>query len=187
MKRSILVSLLSLELFSPLAVADVADSSITGFTLKTTIVIQATTDDVYGRIIHNVDDWWNPSHTFSGDAHNLSIEEKPLGCFCEKLPNRGSVRHMEVVLLAPGKTIGMIGALGPLQSIAATGSMRIQLSPSEGGTKLEVVYAVGGYLPAGLNTWAAPVDSVVTEQFTRLKNYIERGDPAAKPDAAKRP
>jgi hypothetical protein len=31
-----------------------------------------------------------------------------------------------------------------------------------------------------MNTWAAPVDSVLTEQFTRLKNYIERDSPAPK-------
>jgi hypothetical protein len=31
-----------------------------------------------------------------------------------------------------------------------------------------------------MNTWAAPMDSVLREQFTRLKNYIEHGDPAPK-------
>jgi hypothetical protein len=41
---------------------------------------------------------------------------------------------------------------------------------------------VTGYLPAGMNTWAAPVDSVLTEQVTRLKNYVERGDPAKAAD-----
>jgi hypothetical protein len=87
---------------------------------------------------------------------------------------------MEVVMLVPGKTLGLTGALGPLQSIAAAGNMRIQLSPADGGTKLDVTYLVTGYLPAGMNTWAAPVDSVLTEQFTRLKNYIEHGTPAPK-------
>jgi hypothetical protein len=58
--------------------------------------------------------------------------------------------------------------------------MQIQLTPAEGGTKVEVTYAVGGYLAAGLNTWAGPVDGVLKQQFTRLKNSIEKGDPAAK-------
>jgi len=58
--------------------------------------------------------------------------------------------------------------------------MRIQLTPADGGTKVEVTYAVGGYVAAGLNTWAAPVDGVLKEQFTRLKNALEKGDPAAK-------
>ena len=57
--------------------------------------------------------------------------------------------------------------------------MQIQLSPADGGTKVEVTYAVGGYLAVGLNTWAAPVDGVLKEQFTRLKNLVEHGDPAA--------
>jgi uncharacterized protein YndB with AHSA1/START domain len=163
---------------------EVVDSSANGFTTKTMLSIQASPETVYRAVIH-VGDWWNSQHTFSGNSHNLSIEEKAGGCFCEKLPNDGGVRHMEVVFLAPGKTIALAGGLGPLQSIAATGSMRIQLSSADGGTKLEVTYAVVGYLPAGMNTWAAPVNSVVAEQFTRLKNYVEHGDPAPKESAPK--
>jgi hypothetical protein len=127
-----------------------------------------------------VGDWWNSEHTYSGNSHNLSIESKAMGCFCEKLPNEGSVRHMEVVMLVPGKALGLTGALGPLQLIAATGNLGIQLSPTDGGTRLDVTYAVAGYLPAGMNTWSTPVDAVLTEQFTRLRNYIEHGSPAPK-------
>jgi len=162
------------------AMAEVVDAASNGFTVKTTLRIQAAPEDVYRRLIDHVGDWWSSEHTFSGDSHNLSIEGKAMGCFCEKLPNEGRVRHMEVVFLAPGKTLGLTGALGPLQSIAAAGNMRVQLSPADRGTKLEVTYAVTGYLPAGMNAWAAPVDSVLTEQFTRLKNYIEHGNPAFK-------
>ena len=114
-----------------------------------------------------------------GNSHNLSIEEKPMGCFCEKV-GKGAVRHMEVVFFAPGQTLVMTGGLGPLQSLGIAGSMRFQLSKTQGGTKLEVTYAVGGYSPGGLNQLAAPVDSVLTQQVTRLKNLVERGDPAAK-------
>jgi hypothetical protein len=159
--------------------ADVVDSASGGFTVRTTLNIQAAPEAVYRRLI-NVGDWWNPAHTFSGNSHNLRIEEKAMGCFCEKLPNEGSVRHMEVVFLAPGKMLVMSGALGPLQSMAATGSMTIQLAAAEGVTKLAVTYAVTGYLPAGMNTLAVPVDGVLKEQFTRLKNLVEQGDPAGK-------
>ena len=88
---------------------------------------------------------------------------------------------MEVVFLAPGKALVLAGGLGPLQSLAATGSMAIQLAPADSGTKLDLTYSVSGYVPAGLNTWAAPVDSVLQRQFMRLKNYVEHGDAAAKP------
>jgi len=167
------------------AMSEVVDSSPGGFTTKTTLNIQASPDAVYRTVIHNVGDWWNSEHTFSGSSHNLSIEEKPGGCFCEKLPDNGGVRHMVVVFLAPGKSITLSGGLGPLETIAATGTMRIQLSAVEGGTKLEMTYAAAGYLPAGMNTWAAPVAAVLTEQFTRLKNYVEHGDPAPKDSGRK--
>ena len=160
--------------------AEIADSSATGFTVKVALTIQAAPDAVYGKLVRNVGDWWNPMHTFSGDAHNLSIEEKPQGCFCEKLPNGGGVRHLQVLTVAPGKSLVLSGALGPLQALAATGSLSIDLAAADGGTKLNVTYAVTGYLKSGMNTFAAPVDTVITEQFTRLKKYVERGDAAAK-------
>jgi hypothetical protein len=156
--------------------AAVADSSAAGFTVKITLNIQATPDDVYRRLVHNVGDWWNPAHTFSGEARALTIDNRAPGCFCERLPNLGTARHMEVVMAAPGEKLVMLGALGPLQPLAVTGAMTIDLSPDARGTKLVATYAVGGYSPAGLNTWAAPVDSVLTEQFTRLKNYVEHGN-----------
>jgi hypothetical protein len=166
---------------------EVMDSAANGFTVKTTLMIAASPDDVYRRLIHNVGDWWDAEHSFSGDSHNLSIEEKPMGCFCEKLPNQGSVRHMEVVFLAPGKAVGLSGALGPLLSIAEAGSMNIRFAAAEGGTKLDVTYAVTGYLAKGMNTWAAAVDAVVTQQFARLKAYAEKGDAGLKPGPSKRP
>jgi uncharacterized protein YndB with AHSA1/START domain len=159
------------------AAAEVADSSASGFTVKNSLSINAAPDEVYRRLLH-VGEWWNSEHTYSGDSHNLSIEAKAGGCFCEKLPNGGSVQHMEVLLAMPGRTLRMGGGLGPLQGIGAVGSLTIQFSQVGAGTKLTMTYAVAGYLPAGMNTWAVPVDSVLTGQFVRLKNYVERGDPA---------
>ena len=170
--RSVLFAFL---VTTTVAQAEVVDSSTSGFTVQTTLTIQAPPDDVYRKFIRNIGDWWSPAHTFSGDPHNLSIEEKAAGCFCEKLPNGGGVRHMEVVNLAPGKSVTLSGALGPLQSMAAAGTMTVQFSPAEGGTKLTVTYAVGGYTPGGMNALASAVDAVIAEQFTRLKNYVLHG------------
>jgi uncharacterized protein YndB with AHSA1/START domain len=163
------------------AAGEVVDSSSSGFTVRSTILIQAAPEVVYRDLIRDVGQWWDSAHTFSGDAHNLSIEEKPMGCFCEKLPNQGGVRHMEVVRFAPGKTLVLSGALGPLQSMAVAANMTIQISPAQNGSTLEATYAVTGYAPAGLNALAATVDEVLNQQFTRLKNYVEHGDPAPKP------
>jgi uncharacterized protein YndB with AHSA1/START domain len=163
-----------------LASAEVVDSSAAGFTIKTTVNIKASPDEVYRRLVGNVGDWWNPAHTFSGDAHNLRIEDRPGGCYCEKLPNNGFVRHLEVVFAAPGKRLVMSGALGPMQNVAAAGSMQIELTPVDGGTKLDLTYAVTGYQAKGMNTWAAPLNMVLGEQFTRFKNYVETGNAVSK-------
>jgi uncharacterized protein YndB with AHSA1/START domain len=165
-------------LLAPLvASAEVADSSPGGFTLKINLSVAASPADVYRAFVHSIGDWWDPGHTFSGNSHNLSIEDKASGCFCEKLPDGGGVRHMEVVYVSPGKQIVLNGGLGPLQSLATTGSMTVKFSPGEGGTKLEAAYAVGGYMPGGLNTLAPVVDGVLLVQLTRLKNYAEHREP----------
>ena len=160
--------------------AEVADSSSSGFTVKITANIQAPPEEVFRKFVHNVGDWWNSNHTWSGDAHNLTIDAKPMGCFCEKLPNGGGVRHMEVIYTSPGKALVMKGELGPMQVMAAAGSMQVQFNAAEGGTKLVVGYAVAGYFQGGLNTIAPKVDEVLIEQVARFKNYVEKKDPAAK-------
>jgi uncharacterized protein YndB with AHSA1/START domain len=181
MRISLLLASILLMLVPSWALGEVADSAVNGFTVKTTLNIQASPDDVYRKLVRNIGDWWDADHTFSGNSHNLTIEEKPAGCFCEKLPNGGGVRHMEVIYFAPGKQLVLSGGLGPLQSMAVTGSMTITLSPldADKATKLELTYAVVGYMPGGMNTLAAPVDGVLKQQFTRLKNYAEHGDPAS--------
>jgi len=173
------ISLL-LALSPAIARADVIDSAADGFTVKTTVNIHASPSDVYHRLIGNIGDWWNSAHTFSQDAHNLSIEERPMGCFCEKLQNQGFVRHMEVIYLQPGKMLRLSGAIGPLQTMALSAIATFSLSPEGEGTRLELTYRVGGYNPGGLTQMAPVVDHVWAEQIGRLKNYIETGNPARK-------
>jgi hypothetical protein len=184
MRCKILVLLLLCALPASLP-ADVADSAANGFTVKIVENIHAAPADVYNRLVHNVGDWWNSDHTFSGDAHNLSIDEKPMGCFCEKLANGGAVRHAEVIFYAPAKALVLSGVFGPLQKFGAAGTLSFAITPAGDGSKLEVTYAIGGYVPGGLNTWAAPVDSVLTEQITRLKSYVETGTPGVAGGAKK--
>ncbi|HEY2013693.1 MAG TPA: hypothetical protein VGH38_09350 [Bryobacteraceae bacterium] len=180
MRNQVLLAFAVLALAPFGARADVVDSASNGFTVKITLSVHAAPDEVYRKLVENVGEWWNPQHTFSGSARNLSIEDKAMGCFCEKLPDHGSVRHLEVVYAAPGKVLLMTGGLGPMQGLATAGTLRIQFTAAEGGTKFEATYSVAGYLPAGMNTFAAPANGMLTEQFTRFKNYVEHGSPAAK-------
>jgi len=164
-----------------LAHAKVMDSGAGGFTIQHIVQIKAAPEDVYRKLVGNVGDWWNPAHTFSQDAHNLRIEDRPGGCFCEKMPNNGFVRHLEVILAMPGQRLVLSGTLGPLQILAATGSMLIQFKQESSGTKLEVTYRVTGYLPPpGMEAWSIPVDMTLEEQFSRFKSYVETGSAASK-------
>ncbi len=177
MRRSFFLGIAAVALLR----ADVADSAANGFTVKLAVTIRASPQEVYQRLVHNVGDWWDSAHTFSGDAHNLTIDDKPMGCFCEKLPGGGGARHMQVINADPDKMLVLTGGLGPLQSMAVTGSMTIQLGAvRDDGTKVAVTYAVTGYSPGGLNSLAAPVDAVLTQQFMRLKSFVETGKAAPK-------
>ncbi len=161
--------------------AEVSDSSANVFTIKIVTTIHAAPADVYDHLLR-VGDWWDPNHTFSHDAHNLSIEERAGGCYCEKLTD-GGVRHGEVVYFVHGKMLRISTAMGPMQTLGVAGALTFTVSPSDGATKLEVTYAVGGYLHQGLDTFADPVNGVLSQQIARLKSLIETGkaEPEKKP------
>jgi hypothetical protein len=164
-------------LWAGITEAEIVDSSSHGFTVRDTVIIAQLPLDVYRHIVKDVSKWWNSAHTWSGKSGNLSIDDRARGCFCEKLDNGGSVRHMEVVFASPGSTLRMVGGIGPLQAMAVTGTMTWMLSKSGNGTRVEVTYTVGGYHPSGLAFMAKPVDGVLLEQMTRLKSFIEKGKP----------
>ena len=155
--------------------ADVLDSSDSGFLVKSDATIVGTPVDVYAALTGKIGSWWNPAHTFSGDAANLSLEARPGGCFCERLPDGGGVRHLEVVYAAPGKQLRLVGALGPLQEHGLSGSMTWTMVGASTGTRVELTYSVGGFRSGGLTSLAAPVDKVLQEQLARLKRFVETG------------
>lgn len=179
MKKALALAAAALA-FAVASPAEVVDSAPNGITVRTALTIQAAPADVYQKLVRNVGEWWNSAHTFSHDAHNMSIDDKPGGCFCEKFPAGGGVQHFEVAMSSPGKLLMFRGAMGPMLSQAVMGSLEITLAPDGAGTKLTATLRAGGYMPNGVNSMAAPADMVVAEQFTRLKNYIEKGTPDAK-------
>lgn len=179
--------LLSLLLLSvPPAEGEVIDSSPHGFTSRNGVSIAAPPAEVFAALVQEVSAWWSPDHTYSGDAGNLSIDPRQGGCFCERLPAGGSVRHLSVVYVDPGKALRLRGGLGPLQATAASGALTWDLAETESGTEVTVTYAVGGYVADGIDSWAAGVDRVVGEQLTRLARFIETGDPHVAADESER-
>lgn len=159
------------------AVAEVINQTPAGFKSRNVVVVGAVPERVYAVIINEVGNWWDPEHTFSGDARNLSMENKAGGCFCERFPDGGGVQHLTIVNMVPGKMLRLRGALGPLQGAGVSGGMTWNLADTDGSTSITLEYSVGGYMEGGLQAMAAPVDFVLNTQLLRLKNYIEQGSP----------
>lgn len=157
------------------AQAEVTDRSTAGFEVVERATIAAPQAKVWDEVMRPYR-WWDPKHTWSGDAKNLSIDGG--GCFCERL-RKGAVRHMTVTYADGESLLRMFGGLGPLQLTGASGHLAIQLKPAAGGaTEVTMTYDVGGYAKGGLaETYAAPVDQVLGQQLARLKKAVETGKP----------
>jgi uncharacterized protein YndB with AHSA1/START domain len=125
--------------------------------------------------------WWDPVHSWSHDAHNLTLEPRAGGCFCETLPATtqtpaGSVEHMRVLMVMPGKLLRMSGALGPLQGEALVGTLTIELEPlGQTGTRMSWTYVVGGFMRMDGQKIAPVVDMVLGQQAARLRAYASHG------------
>jgi uncharacterized protein YndB with AHSA1/START domain len=149
----------------------------TGFLVKLEANINGTAAKVYDALVGQIGSWWNPEHTYSHDAKNLSIDARAGGCFCEKLPNGGGIEHLRVVYIAPPQIVRFSGALGPLQASGVAGSMTWKLSGGPDATRFELSYSVGGFIPGGLEKIAPAVEAMLREQVDRLKMFVETGKP----------
>ena len=167
---------LILGLLAAPAAAEVVDAQANGFQVRETATVAASPDRVWAALV-DLGGWWNPAHTYSGDAANLSLEPKARGCWCERLANGGSVQHMTVIYVAPGEALRAHGGLGPLQGQGLDGALTFAIKPEGAGSAVSLTYVVGGYMPGGAAQMAAPVDEVLGEQLARLKAYAEIGKP----------
>jgi hypothetical protein len=154
------------------------ESGPAGFVVKTVVTVDAAPARAWDVLVRDVSLWWDPAHTYSGDAKNLSIDPRPGGCFCETLPKGGGVQHMTVVLAMPGQRLRLVGALGPLQESAITGSLTWDLAEKAGRTEIAMTYVAGGFRAGGLASLAPLVDTVLTTQVRRLQGQVDKGTSA---------
>lgn len=173
MRYALLLVMFVAGLASPGA-AEVVDAQDSGFAIRLAVDIAAPPQVVFRAVTGQVGSWWSSSHTYSGDAANLSIDARPGGCFCETMAN-GGVRHMTVTHVMAPDTLVLNGGLGPLGTMASAGAMAWSFKAQGGATHLEVTYNVGGYAPGGLKPLAPLVNGVLAEQVTRLKAFVETG------------
>ncbi len=149
------------------AAAEVKSASAGSFSLEHRASVRLPPAELFARF-GQIGSWWDPQHSYSGQAGNLTLELKAGGCFCERLPNGGGIEHLRVVYVEPGKRIVLTGALGPLLFDAVHGVMDVQIRPSAAGSDLVLTYKAAGFAGGGADKVAPAVDRVLGEQVRRL-------------------
>lgn len=181
--RLMLAAPVSWLLWAMPAQAEIVNAGPGGFNLRHVADMPNVTPPVVWAALADIGKWWDPEHTYSGDARNLTLEPFVRGCFCEKLSLYAGIEHGSVVYAQPAKTLRISGALGPLQEFGVTGSMTWQIEAAAGGSRITLTYSVGGFADRPLSDWAPIVDEVLGSQLQRLARYVTVGNPAppAKP------
>lgn len=167
------------------AQAEVVKQEADAFVTKDSVTVKAGARETWLKLI-SPGEWWNSSHTFSGDAANMMLTPQAGGCFCERIPANdsastiglaGSVEHMTVLLSIPDTALRMRGSLGPLQSEPVTGVLTVTMAEVDEGTTITFEYAVGGYMRFEVPVIAKAVDAVVSQQLSGLSKQLGRITP----------
>lgn len=160
--------------------AEIAASSATGFALRYVSEVAASPEAAWAAMARP-GAWWDPQHTYSGDAAMMTLVPEPGGCFCETVPagplgpTQGAIEHMRVVYAMPGRQLRMVGGLGPLQAEAVYGVLTASFEPVEGGTQVVWEYVVGGYMRMEMGNIAPLVDAVLAQQHARFVASLAAG------------
>jgi hypothetical protein len=162
------------------AAAEVKSVNASGFALEFNDQTHAPPMEVYTAMTE-IGRWWDPDHSWEGQAENLYMDLRLGGCFCEKLSNGGGVEHLRLVYFAPGREIRLTGGLGPLQAMGMGGAMVWTIEEAAAGSKVSWTYTAHGHgTEEAMQRLAPIVDSVQKQAFERLLRYIETGHPEAR-------
>lgn len=191
MIRTAMIALL-LVMAAPALRAEVVETTADRFVTRATASVKAPPLQTW-LALTRPGEWWNPAHSWSGDAKNMTLTPQGGGCFCERIPvgdsgnasaMEGSARHAEVLQAFPMKVLRMRGGFGPLQGEPANGVLTITLKEVPGGTRLMWEYNVGGPMRYKIAEIAPAVDGVMTEQLKRLQTHLGVLEDAGESDSA---
>ncbi len=155
--------------------AELAETGEHGFTIRHALDVAVEPAAAYAALI-DVAAWWDPEHSYSGDAASLSLDAAAGGCFCE-VWDGGSVVHAQVLQVFENASLRMTGALGPLQAMGLSSIHEWTLEPIADATRITYVNRVRGWPGDDLEALAPIVDGVQVGQMERLRRYIATGDP----------
>ena len=162
----------ALALFGAPAAAEVVERSADHFVLRYDVAIEGDKPDFIFALEH-IGEWWNPAHTWSGDAKNLSLALDPGTCFCEAMPDGTTFEHGAVYEYDPDTGVLIHAALGPLKDKAEVYDWSIGWTGANKGVEVVWTYVIRG---PGLGAMADGVDAVMGEQFSRMIRFIHYGE-----------
>lgn len=171
--RKPLIAAAALALSATSAAAEVVERSADHFVLRYAVALEASPEDFIDALEH-IGEWWNPSHTYSGDARNLSLALDVGTCFCEAMPDGSVFEHGWVDEYDPGTGVLIEAPLGPLKGKTTVSNWSIGWTGANRGWELVISYVVRG---EGIGAMADGVDRVMGEQYLRMVHFIEYGEP----------
>jgi len=159
-------------LITATAHAEVVRSGDDGFIIQHATTVGSDKNRVFKTMTAGVGQWWNPDHSFSGDAGNMLIDTQ---CFCERWGDN-LVRHLNTEIWIENSKVVMTGGLGPLKELGLSGNMIWTLvSADETGTTINWKYHVYGNSETDIPALATAVDGVLAEQIGRLVEKLNPG------------
>jgi pimeloyl-ACP methyl ester carboxylesterase len=157
------------------ASAALSGVSPSGFVVTHRADIDVTPEAAY-QLFGQVQHWWSPQHTYSGNSDNLRLRLSAGSCFCETW-EENSVEHARVIYAVQNRAVRLQGSFGPLQEMALNAVLELKVAPRDGGSTFTMTYRVRGSADAALDKLAPAVDRVMVEQAQRLVAYIETAAP----------
>ena len=150
--------------------AEVVKPTDEGFIAHHSVNIARDRPTVFAAMTARVGQWWNPAHSFSGDAGNMLIDTE---CFCERWGNN-LVRHLDTVTWMENSKVILEGGLGPLKELGLCGTMIWSLTAGDAATTtVDWKYHVYGSSETDMAQLASAVDGVLKEQIGRLADYLK--------------
>ena len=155
------------------AQADVVAATAGFFELNAQRTVSTSPERAWNALVR-VGEWWNSEHTYSGNGHNMRLDLRPGGCWCERW-REGAIEHGRVLLVMNHegvRTLRVAAPLGPLQEMAVNAVLTFTIAPDPAGAKIDMTYRVSGDAGLHLDVVGPAVNSVMMEQYGRLIRLV---------------
>jgi hypothetical protein len=113
--------------------------------------------------------WWDPAHSYTGDAANLSLDLAPGGCWCERMADGSAFDHGRTLSAVFGE-LRFHAPFGPLRTMATKAELIVSHPLVDGVVTPTWTFIVEG---PGVGALAEPVDGVMGGGFARWIAHMD--------------